>query len=715
MSQLFAHTTSQTQPATSVTKRSCRRCNQRKVRCDRAHPCSRCVEAGPGVECVYPESSRRAPRRLRRPPIAELRAHLKELEEEVEELRASSRSTNDARSSTTHGAPFAMRRPTGADLASQSPNYLRVEESSEARLQSSGEHSRYVGDAASVVLRDKIHEFQEACVPLQEEEDTSPSASTTFKSPFVSSRRILETNFNGVADFGADAGRIPLQPMKIIALWQIYKDRVAPLIPILHKPSIDLMVHEACATPKSTPSPASDALMRSICFAAVVSATPEQCVSVTNSDHPATVHEYKLATEQALESANLIGTQDIRVLQAATLYLLCLRAYGEFQAAWAQAAIVVRVAQKLGVHRDGQHLDLKPFDTEMQRRLWWHICILDILCSEDQGTETQVRSEMFDTQFPVNVDSDELSVDMDSPPAPREGFTDITLCILHCEMMANVRWAAKLPHLSSDQSPHLSPTNDEQVEHLSAFADRVEDRYLRRLNLDIPIQWLTAVIARLMLSHAWLVVRLKANSAADKAQEVGSNDEIFHIAVEMIKFANFLQSNESTAQWTWLCKSYKHQHVMAFILSQVCLRPVDLETDHAWEVATDFYNMLLRGNHPADLMLQGPLSRLMERAADSREENNKRKKKKKKLEARNPRRQGANDILPPAQLGVISSAFQRPPTPDICAHNMDSLETSNTRDEAEGCPTGWPGGPHQISRTHSKSPQRSVNWLAGFR
>ncbi|KAL3461213.1 fungal-specific transcription factor domain-containing protein [Aspergillus heterothallicus] len=510
-------------PDTPVRKRSCHRCNQRKVRCDRAHPCARCIVAGPGVECVYPESSKRAPRRLRRPPISELRAHLKELEGEVEELRASS---------------------------------------------------------------------------------------------------------NGVGDSEAYRGTAFLQHSNIMMLWQIYRERVAPLIPILHKPTIDLVVYEARANTQWLPPPASEALILSICFASVVSATADQCRSVTNLDRSTAVREYQLATKQALERANLIGTQDIRVLQAAVLYLLCLRAYGEFQTAWAQAAIVVRVAQKLEVHRDGQRLDLKPFDTEMRRRLWWHICILDMLCSEDQGTETQIHPAMFDTEFPVNFDGDDLSVEMDSPPTPRDEFTDITLCILHCEMMTNVRWAGKLPPRSSSEPypPHDVPTDNQQAQRLSAFADRVEDQYLHRLNLDIPIQWLTAVIARLMLSQAWLAVHQPSSSAADKAETSGSSDEIFHMAVEMIKFANLLQSNERTAQWAWLCKSYKHQHVMAFILSEICLRPVDPETDHAWEVATEFYDMLLRGNHPADLMLQEPLSRLMERAVVSRAENGNKKK-----------------------------------------------------------------------------------------
>jgi hypothetical protein len=91
------------------------------------------------------------------------------------------------------------------------------------------------------------------------------------------------------------------------------------------------------------------------------------------------------------------------------------------------------------------------------------------------------------------------------------------------------------------------------------------------------------------------------------------------MAIETLKFANLMQTNGPTAQWAWLCKSYKHQHVMAYILSELCTRPISAETTHAWEVAREFYDMWLKGDHPADSMLHRTLARLMERTRRSRE------------------------------------------------------------------------------------------------
>ena len=96
-------------------------------------------------------------------------------------------------------------------------------------------------------------------------------------------------------------------------------------------------------------------------------------------------------------------------------------------------------------------------------------------------------------------------------------------------------------------------------------------------------------------------------------------DEIFRVAIEVIKFANLLHNNPTTAQLGWLCKSYKHQHVLAYALSELCERPISPETNHAWEVVTEFYETCLKEDQQTNAVLENPLSRLMERATASRQ------------------------------------------------------------------------------------------------
>lgn len=401
-----------------------------------------------------------------------------------------------------------------------------------------------------------------------------------------------------------------LQPLQIQALWDIYKDNVAPMIALLHKRSIETMIHDACTKMDETLGIASETLILAICFSATLSATPEQCLSILGQDRDVCIRDSRIAVEQALARANLISSKDFQVLQAAVLFLLCLR-WLDSRLAWAETAIVVRVAQRQGIYRDGQFCGLSPFKSEMRRRLWWHICILDLLCSEDQGTDTQIRPGMFNTKIPSNIDIDELAPDMTTFLPPRAGFTDITLCIIQCETMTNLYWAGISLNPGTIQSPIT-----ERESLLCSLATRIEEQYLREFDLDIPIQWLTAVIARFSLSKARVASLL--NHSRPGEVPIATNDEIFQMAVEIVKFANLIQKNEPTAQWAWLCKSYKHRHAVAFILSELCIRPISPETNQAWEIATEMYNQWQQEDNETDISLQTNLSRLMERATISR-------------------------------------------------------------------------------------------------
>lgn len=113
-------------------KRSCTRCNQRKVRCDKRNPCNACIKAE--VQCHYP-GPKRARRTLNRPPISELVARLKHLEGEVAQLRSTAGSSHS--SDLNHS-------PEESNAAK--PELLVRKEGK----------SRYIGDEASIALGEQV-------------------------------------------------------------------------------------------------------------------------------------------------------------------------------------------------------------------------------------------------------------------------------------------------------------------------------------------------------------------------------------------------------------------------------------------------------------------------------------------------------------------------------------------------------------------------------
>ncbi|KAJ5111249.1 hypothetical protein N7532_001784 [Penicillium argentinense] len=394
-----------------------------------------------------------------------------------------------------------------------------------------------------------------------------------------------------------------LQPGQSKALWTLYQDNVAPLVAILHIPTTRQLISNAVDGVEL--NAAQKALLFSICFSAVISMTPKECKSKVGQERYVARQDYGNAVERALDDADFLKSKDISTLQAAVLFLLCSRAGGNTRLIWVKAAVVIRLAQSLQVHRDGEKLGLTPFETEIRRRLWCYICILDTLSSEDQAVDTQIRPGMFDAQFPSNIDGDELSPDMAGIPPVTKIFTDITPCIMTCMVLNDVYWSST----SLDQSLPMSLRVQE--ERVTKVGKTLQEKYLRHMDLNIPLQWISATIIRLQLSRAWLLVQIPSDTLP---MTDPYNDTAFETAVEGVNFSYLLQTNSVTAQWSWLCKSYRQWHVMAYILSELCTHPLCPETDHAWDLVT---KMLVQWqqNFPKDTALEKPLNELVERTA----------------------------------------------------------------------------------------------------
>lgn len=64
-------------------------------------------------------------------------------------------------------------------------------------------------------------------------------------------------------------------------------------------------------------------------------------------------------------------------MQAYVLYLAGLRTEESPRVLWSLIGLAIRASQSFGLHKDGVHWGLSPFEIEMRRRLWWHLCALD--------------------------------------------------------------------------------------------------------------------------------------------------------------------------------------------------------------------------------------------------------------------------------------------------------------------------------------------------
>lgn len=71
---------------------------------------------------------------------------------------------------------------------------------------------------------------------------------------------------------------------------------------------------------------------------------------------------------------------------------------------WLLTGLILRVALRMGYHRDSRHFpNISPFEGEMRRRVWWGLYQFDVLTSFQLGLPSMVRSIQADTEWPRNL------------------------------------------------------------------------------------------------------------------------------------------------------------------------------------------------------------------------------------------------------------------------------------------------------------------------
>lgn len=392
---------------------------------------------------------------------------------------------------------------------------------------------------------------------------------------------------------------------------------MAPLVRIFHVPTVTDLFWEAIAS-LDLLDKVTETLLFTIYYAAVISLTPEECRSKLGDERTSLLARYRFAVEQALARANLLNTQSVMLIQASVLFLSALRNEDDSRVVWSMTALVFHLAQVMGLHRDGTVFGLKPFETEIRRRIWWHICLLDARSSEDHGCELIVHDAVFDTQMPSNINDSDLSRGMTELPKEREEATEMTFCLMRCHVTRSMRRIGYVPPSmrGADRAPD-KPSPETRAALMMDLRNTLDERYIRYCDESIPFFLASATVGRLICARMFVAVH-HPNSHKEPISS-NTRDQLFSSSIEVIQFSNQLLTDPTLVQWNWYFKTHIQWHTVAFVLSEICARPPSAECDRAWNLVTTMYDRWEPKEQERNAHLGRPLGRLMERTRRTRE------------------------------------------------------------------------------------------------
>ena len=252
----------------------------------------------------------------------------------------------------------------------------------------------------------------------------------------------------------------------------------------------------------------------------------------------------------------------------------------------------MRIAQRLGIHRDGADHHVSPFDAEMRRRTWWQVVFLDGQSSKLAGAGFPSWLAKFDAKMPLSISDSDLSPDMKETPIEKEGATEMICCSIRYEVANALRQSAgfgdpKMGQFITKQGSELIAEKDKVIDALEI---KFEQKYTRYCDPSIPLHLLAIYMSksvvctmRLMAHHP----RQYPDKGANMPQK--EKDMLFSESLKELEIAAMGHSNKLVQGFQWHTHVHFQLDAFIYVLSELRHRTVGEQVDRAWQqVETSF-------------------------------------------------------------------------------------------------------------------------------
>ena len=539
---------------------ACQTCTKRKVKCNKTTPiCSSCRKAK--VQCFY-----QAPPPRRRGRLIE--AQNEKIARYGRILRQ-----HGLLSHNTDALPTPEETPD----ESTSLRFQDTETARTGELLASEGKARYID---SILWRDAGDgEIQRTSDEEEEDEEVLGSTADLAWDPLTG------------AFMGSQQSLLPYHPTheEAMMLWNTHVENVEPICKVLHIPSTSSMVETTSQQPE-TASKAEECLLFAIYHFAVFSMSEEECAKKLGQSRASLLQNYQVATRQALVNAYFLRTTEISILQALVLFLIPCRHYYDPHTYWILTGVAIRIAQRMGIHKDGEKLGLPPFDVQMRRRLFHQLLPLDGIASRMSGTGIGAMPDSWDTQLPLNINDDQMWPGMTETPDEQKGATEMIFCLARsCIGKSFVKTGATMQDGKTKQFRDIN-----EAENLISEAEReVEEKYIRYCDIVNPLHFLTIASARSAITS--IRIRTRLPKVRNKTVTDAERRELFQFSQKIMDTDTAACTNTGLRKFRWYVGPFfvwGTWDSLIFVLTS--LRRADLltsaETETAWSKVENMYN-----------------------------------------------------------------------------------------------------------------------------
>lgn len=237
---------------------------------------------------------------------------------------------------------------------------------------------------------------------------------------------------------------------------------------------------------------------------------------------------------------------------------------------------------------------LSPVEMFTRRLIWHQICFLDIRTCEATGPRPQIRSDDFDTKFPLNVNDEDLENGQD-PKEDSKNFTDMTIAKIRfeCNEMLRHIWHTR-PRIAKKKT-----TLTALLSSIQKFQQKMEQIYLPMLDRRVPLHFLASQIYGIFSARFYVTVLNKYASNSSRLMPDRLRDIMVGSCVRIIEHSMTIETTPALNLWTWYLGAFHQYHCAILLLTELHVQQKEKEfrvrawrcLDYAFQLPHELPNM----------------------------------------------------------------------------------------------------------------------------
>ncbi|KIW04054.1 hypothetical protein, variant [Verruconis gallopava] len=403
---------------------SCTSCRAGKLKCDRQQPCDQCRKRAREDSCHYlPAPPKKKQSRNTKERIAQLEGLVVQLmnRDRTQGISSVTPPISDdggshksrAQIDSTHLQSLKSTKESpqsddGADLAAHNLTYLKVSGDGESLFRGSSHWEAILDSIAQ--LRDDFdgdNNNDEDVEDVEKVEQRKNFSKTVIigAPPPVSRSTLINS--------------LPPKNISDRFLWYWFNS-VDPGLPIIHQPTFLSLYDTLWIEPSKIPTMWLALLYLILALGAKIAMFSNVKERGEVPDHLLDPDKYQQLGASALALADYTKPQRYVIEALMTLMSCEYMNRGNGHTIWLMNSFIIRLALRMGYHRDADNFPkLSVFDGEMRRRVWTILFTFDVLHSYQEGLPSMVQQIHSDTKPASNLLDTDFGPTTKVLPQPR--------------------------------------------------------------------------------------------------------------------------------------------------------------------------------------------------------------------------------------------------------------------------------------------------------